>query len=61
MRWLKEKVPHQDGDTRWRKEFALIPEGIGEYIIWLEYFWVREKYVVIGKAGFWITIKKELR
>lgn len=53
MRWMIRQEP-TDGETRSRKKFAWLPTRIGKYTVWLEFYFVQERYCRIpGCKGWW--------
>ena len=42
MRWKAKPIP-KIGDTRVRYPFAWLPTKAGDYTVWLERYWVKEK------------------
>ena len=54
MRWKKPSPP-KAGDTRTRRVFAWKRKAIGEYIVWLEFYAVTERFYqpVGGTPGWW--------
>ena len=44
MRWKTKQTP-KVGDIRQRFPFAWLPTKAGQYTVWLERYWVKEKLV----------------
>jgi hypothetical protein len=55
MRWkLKTKADCKEGTERVLKKYALIPEILSDnYFVWLETFYVKQRYYTIGNKGQW--------
>jgi hypothetical protein len=48
MRWNKIEI----GETRWRKVFCFRPRAVKNQMVWLEWIWLREEYLVYyGKCN----------
>lgn len=54
MRWKKPQEP-KAGDVRTRRLFAWKPKTIGDVVVWLEFYAIRERYYtpVGGNPGWW--------
>jgi hypothetical protein len=50
MRWQAKKLPEQ-GDYRTRRVFAWTPTKVNDYIVWLEFYFIREKYTECEYEG----------
>ena len=48
MRWEAKTLP-KHGDYRTRRVFAWTPTKVNDYIVWLEFYFIREKY----KGPYW--------
>lgn len=56
MRWLSNKKPPPEGDqVRWRKVFAWKRTDVGRHVVWLEWYWVVERFhePASGSQGWW--------
>lgn len=47
MRW-KIKAPPKQGDWRYRHKFAFFPTQVENYMVWLETFYIKERYIEVG-------------
>ena len=47
MRW-KIKTPPKEGDWRYRHKFAWFPTQVENYVVWLETFFVKERYLPVA-------------
>lgn len=52
MKW-HSPIP-RNMDTRVSRRFALLPVQIGSDLVWLERYWLKEKYVYRGCDTEWI-------
>lgn len=70
MRW-KIKSPPKEGDRRQRRIFAWKKTLVGNYIVWLEQYYVEEEYMNITHQDFafgfyprpglqWVEIKRDV-
>lgn len=48
MKW-HSPLPRR-GDYRVRKAFAWLPVQIGQDKIWLEWYWIRDRYLFLGPS-----------
>lgn len=61
MKWrIKKAAPLKRGETRLRRIFAWRKMAVGDYWIWLQFYYVEEKYFmpVGGGAGWWSEIRR---
>ena len=43
MKWLNPKPEPVLGQTRERFPFAWLPTQVGDYMVWLERYWIEER------------------
>jgi hypothetical protein len=48
MRWQAKKLSEY-GDCRIRRVFAWTPTKVNGYIVWLEFYYICEEYIGIGR------------
>jgi hypothetical protein len=59
MRWKEKLKTPFDGQVRHRKVFAWKKTKVGEYIVWLEFYGVEERYFLAASGtGWWTRSKK---
>jgi len=44
MRWKADSIP-KEGDTRKRHRFAFFPTLVGDQVVWLERYGIKQKYM----------------
>lgn len=44
MRWKADPAP-KEGDTRERRKFAWFPTLIGDEVVWLEQYGIKQRYI----------------
>jgi hypothetical protein len=60
MRW-KDKTVYQIGHHRERFPFAWTPTRVGDYTVWLERYWVKEKLVGIAyDKEMWVEVERAI-
>lgn len=60
MRWKEKK--YKSGDKKRVKYFAWLPKKIGDYNIWLEFYYTDYEYGYVRNGGYyrWFKIRDEL-
>jgi hypothetical protein len=61
MRWkIKTVVIPKNGEVRTRRVFAWKKTKVGQYMVWLEFYQVTEKFFQpIGGPGWWTEIGRD--
>jgi hypothetical protein len=59
MRFKHKTAYALDGDIRYCKKFAFIPVDIDQtdFTVWLEFYWVRQRFHIGLRQSQWITTK----
>lgn len=59
MRWkLKTKAEHKDGTVRIITKYAVFPKTLDDdYCVWLESYYVTQKYWIFDRKGRWLDQK----
>ena len=59
MKWKEKLKTPFNGQVRHRKVFAWKKTMVGEYIVWLEFYGVEERYFLAANGtGWWTQSKK---
>lgn len=58
---VSRKPLPEPGTVRYRQHFALFPTRIHDKIVWLEFYWVKQRFVYSDACSYWWRNIKRVR